>query len=74
MADSGHYSRNGFLTRLGLAEAAQRERQLYGVDDMESFPYIDKVGSVSGLRRDEDYHVLDDQLLDQQYRRFHNGS
>ncbi len=30
--------------------------------------YIDRVGSVSGLRRDET--VFDDELLDQQYQRF----
>ena len=36
--------------------------------------YLDKVGSVSGLDADEDSHVWDDRLLDQQYRRFLNGS
>ena len=66
------HSRNGFLCSTGLKEAAQRERQLYGVDNMEMFPYLDSSVSVSGLRRDE-AHWVDDEVIDQQYRRFQHG-
>ena len=66
-----HYARNGFLTAKGLEEAAQREFDLPGGVDMEgSRQYLDKVASVSGLRRDETLWLSDDEL-DQQYRRFH---
>ncbi len=68
-------SHNGFLTRRGLAEAAQREVDCYGVDAMWAIDYVDCSVSVSGLRRDEDpYAHIPDQLLDEQARRFHNGS
>ncbi len=64
----GCHSHNGFqLSPEGLA---QRELELPGVDGMALRSYVDKVGSVSGLRRDEDLHVFDDQVLDEQYRRF----
>jgi len=40
----------------------------------EQAPYLDKVGSVSGLRRDETFMLeLDDEEIDEQDRRFHNG-
>ena len=72
---SGHHSRNGFLTVRGYAENAQRSLEGLEVVDMElPLEYVDKVGSVSGLRRDEEFHVFDDHLLDEQHRRFHNGS
>ena len=64
-------SHNGFLTAKGLAEAAQRERQLDGVDNMELFPYLDKVGSVSGSSLVAIH--WDDALVDQQHQRFLNG-
>ena len=64
---------NGFLTVRGYAENAQREDALPRVDDMDMFEYLDCSVSVSGLRRDEDFLVFDDQVIDQQYRRFHNG-
>ena len=35
--------------------------------------HLDQVGSVSGLELERDFHVWDDQLLDQQHRRFLNG-
>jgi len=67
-------SHNGFLTRAGLARVAQREQvdlSLEGLTPMGEFDTLTGRGSVSGLRRDED---LCDYLLDEQYRRFHNGS
>ena len=79
MLESGHYSRNGFLTKRGY-ELAQRTSLeglslLSGVDIDEDQLYLDKVASVSGLRRDEDlYADVCDHLLDEQHRRFHNGS
>ena len=71
-----HHSRNGFLTSLGLEEAAQREHDRHeGVDMQLPLGYLDKVGSVSGLRRDEDlYENILDSDIDEQERRFHNGS
>ena len=62
------------LTAKGLAEAAQRksvsdEGLTRSVDDVT----LDLVVSVSGVRRDETLFTFDDELLDQQYRRFHNG-
>ena len=44
------------------------------VDRMDESRYLDKVGSVSALAEAEDFHVFDDEMIDQQYRRFHNGS
>ncbi len=73
-----HHARNGFLTAKGLKEAAQRtslEGLLpRGVDGKADQLYLDKVGSVSGLRRDEEFHVWDEELIETQYRRFHSGS
>jgi len=75
---SEHFSRNGFLTERGYAELAQRTSREglspRGVDEMVAGRYLDKVGSVSALDGDGDFHVFDDELLDQQYRRFRNGS
>ena len=71
-----YHSRNGFLTKFGLEEAAQRgvdrahELACMGIDLETSQLYLDKVGSVSGLFEFE----LSDKLLDEQYRRFHSGS
>ncbi len=70
-------SHNGFLTAKGLKEAEQRELELAGfrgVDKSMAPWYLDKVGSVSALVEVEGDHVFDDQLLEDQYRRFHNGS
>ncbi len=74
-----HHARNGFLTAKGLAEAAQRERQLsifevMGLTRGEDWSYLDKVCSVSGLRRDEDlYEMVSDTKIDEQARRFLRG-
>ena len=62
----GCHSHNGLL--LSLEGLAQRELKLDGVDDVDASLYLDKVGSVSALRRDE--IIFDDALLEQQHRRF----
>ena len=73
MADSTHYSRNGFLTKLGLEQAAQRF-SLEGLALRSEAGYLDKVGSVSALVEVEDlYADLEDKAIDEQYRRFHSG-
>ena len=79
MSESGHFSRNGFLTNRGYAEVAQRNSfmdNFYGVgltqDDLAV--NLDKVVSVSALVEVEGSHVFDEKLIDEQYRRFHNGS
>ena len=66
----GCHSHNGLL--LSPEGLAQRGDAAPGVDAMELPRYIDRVGSVSGslppgLR-------WDDELIEEQYRRFHNGS
>jgi len=76
---AGRHSRNGFLCRQGLKEAAQREvfsPELAGVvAERVLIGYFDKVGSVSALAEAEDFFVFDDQLLENQFQRnFHNGS
>jgi len=65
-------SHNGFLTAKGLEETAQRRLVLAAVDAVGMSRYLDKVGSVSGLRRDEISMIFDDALLDEQHRRFLN--
>ena len=73
MSLSGHYSRNGFLTKRGYAELAQRT-SLEGLAPRGEVDYVDSMGSVSGLRRDEDmYDHISDNQIDEQARRFHNG-
>ncbi len=66
-------SHGSFLTAKGLAEAEQRF-SLEGLAPRGLLEYVDKVGSVSALAEAEDSHVFDDEVLDQQYRRFLNGS
>ena len=74
MTDCSCSSHGGFLTAKGLGEAAQREVDCYGVDAMWSSGYLDRVGSVSALAEAEGFHVWDDGLIEEQHRRFHNGS
>ena len=69
----GCSSHGGFLTGKGLEETAQRSLEGLEVDGMDKSRYLDKVGSVSGLRRDGDLHVFDDDLIEEQHRRFLNG-
>jgi len=62
-------SHNGFLTRRGYEMITSPQ-----VDKTEVDLYLDRVGSVSGLRRDEDlYDSVPDELIDQQHQRFLNG-
>ena len=65
-------SHNGLLTAKGLEETAQRSLEGLEVADRDSSRYVDRVGSVSGLRRDEIH--WDDDVIDQQHRRFLDGS
>ena len=65
--DSGHHSRNGFLTRRGYETVKGPE-----VDKTEVKLYLDSRVSVSGLRRDETLS-LTAELLEEQCRRFLNG-
>ena len=78
MADCTCHSHSGFLTSRGLREVAQRTSlegllPLGAVDRGEVVPYFDRVVSVSGLRRDE-IHWPCDLQIDEQHRRFLNGS
>ena len=72
----GCYSHDGFLTKAGYALVAQRRVDFPGEVDMGTLQrYLDSMGSVSGLRRDEDlYEFISDKDIDEQARRFHNGS
>jgi len=66
------HSHNGFqLSPEGLA---QRERRSTGLTDRDFFAILDVGVSVSGLRRDEIMFEFDDEVIEAQYRRFHNGS
>ena len=69
----GCTSHNGFLTERGIELAEQTS--LEGLDPLGVPEYVDRVGSVSGLELERDlYAFVDDVQLDQQYRRFLNGS
>ncbi len=65
---SGHHSRNGFLTALGLEEAAQREGFCLGVDGMPIRVYLDEVGSVSALVEVEDDCDYDERHVELNHR------
>jgi len=73
MTDCSCSSHGSFLTSKGLEQAAQRKLELLSIDSMDTRLYLDKVGSVSGLGRDGT-HWPSDEEIDQQYRRFLNGS
>jgi len=66
-----HHARNGFLTAKGLREAAQRF-SLEGLAPRGESEYLDTMSSVSALAEAE--AIFDDDLLDEQYRRFIHGS
>ena len=51
--NSGRHSRNGFLCRKGLEEAAKRRSESLELAGVVAKRYLDKVGSVSGLSRVE---------------------
>ena len=72
---SDRHSRNGFLCRKGLEEAAQRF-SLEGLAPRGDNAYLDSKGSVSGLRRDE---IMEDIAYDEKHIELnlelvHNGS
>ncbi len=71
MANCSCSSHGGFLTAKGLEEAAQRF-SLEGLAPRGDHAYLDKVDSVSALAEAE--VPFDHELLDEQYRRFLNGS
>ena len=73
MSDCGCHSHNGFVrSPEGLA---QRELKLDALDAMGLKPILDKLGSVSALVEVEDlYAFVTEDMTDEQYRRFHNGS
>ena len=72
MVDCGCYSHDGFLTARGRAVAQQLS--LEGLAPRGADEYLDKVVSVSGLRRDEDlYAMVSDTQIDEQARRFLHG-
>ena len=69
----GCHSHDGFL--LSPEGLAQREFELPGVDAMAPKRYLDSMGSVSGLELERDlYANVIDSDIDEQARRFHNGS
>ena len=67
------HSHDGFLTVRGY-EDAQRRLKLPEVDATAAKLYLDLGVSVSGVRRDEDPYVMCDQQIEEQHRRFLNGS
>ncbi len=73
MTDCRCISHNGFLTVRGIEDAQRGDDSLELAGAVAS-RYLDKVGSVSGLRRDETLPIWDDQVIDSQYRRFLDGS
>ncbi len=74
MTDCGCVSHSGFLTKAGYALVAQREGALYETVDMFArLREVDSRVSVSGMRRDEIRWPCD-HVLDEQHRRFLNGS
>ena len=66
----GCNSHNGLLTAKGRAAAGQRSFEGLELASAVAERYLDKVGSVSGLRRDEITMEFHEELLDEQYRRF----
>ena len=70
----GCSSHNGFLTERGHAELAQ-QTSLEGLAPRGVPEYVDSVGSVSGLELERDlYEFILDSDIDEQARRFHNGT
>ena len=66
----GCSAHNGFLTAKGLEEAALRSPEGLELAGTVATRYLDKVGSVSGLRRDGTTLIFDDEVIDEQHQRF----
>ncbi len=71
----GCHSHGGFV--LSPEGLAQREQQLdafrsVGLTRVDAVSYLDKVGSVSASSEPE--IIFNDSIIEEQYRRFHNGS
>ena len=60
------------LTMFGESEVAAELYCDEGLDGKAFSEYVDRVGSVSASEAEAET-VFDDQLLENQYRRFHNG-
>ena len=73
MTDCNCRAHGSFLTAKGLEEAAQRF-SLEGLAPRGEGEYVDRVGSVSALRRGEDSHWPPEEILDEQHRRFLQSS
>ena len=58
MTECRCHSHNGFLTKVGLEEAAQRRAQ-GALVSWDGYEYVDKEGSVSVLERERDLSTLD---------------
>ena len=73
MPNSGHFSRNGFLTKKGLFFVAQ-QNSLEGLASRDVPEYIDSGVSVSALVEVEDLYVdCPESLLNEQSRRDQHG-
>jgi len=59
----GCISHGGFLTRAGYR----------GVDKAAQRRYLDTMDSVSGSRRDETQLIFDEDIIDEQHRRYLNA-
>ncbi len=65
------------LPGCGLLADSEEASALYVDEVLDGdgrFQYLDSIGSVSGLVEVEGSRVWDDQLLEEQHRRFLNGS
>ena len=68
------HSHSGFLTSRGYREVAQ-QTSLEGLAPRGVPEYVDSVVSVSGLELERDnYEFTVDKDIDEQARRFHNGT
>ena len=74
MTESGHYSRNGFLTSRGYREVALRSCEALGLDAAAAKRYLDRVSSVSASPEAEDDFDYDSRHVELNRRLIHNGS
>ncbi len=69
------HSHGGFLLKRSPEGLAQRTYVVDALDGMPAFGYVDSIGSVSGLELERDlFENIMDSDIDEQARRFHNGS